>query len=1201
MNKIFNEVIKRKALVLWILALLFTIVSFLKLSSSGSMDREVASLEDRIHKRQQLLEEYALKALEQPDTLFLYFEDFPEDMVIYRYFNSNGIDTLQSWINQFPVSNDDINYYISGYGIGHLNSKNLTNTPLAYVTNVEQYMNLGSAWYIVKRYEKDNMKVISALLVQTDYPTENTLLKNKVNPNLSLKEHFSIVPVAYDESYVIKGKEGGILFSVLKKLPAQGKESAVELRWLAMICAISALFINLYKRRRFSNFFLLSGLLVLIWFIAKYQSSQLQTDLELFSPNLYADFGLFNSLADLLMANTLIFLFLVAIFMMRRSISRTIFKAGVRKKRVIKMVLIMIPISLVPYIHISLKSVILNSSIALELYKIDEITIYTLLVYLSYSLLFLYLLFSLQLLRPFYGFLRRNSLLKPRNLMIYILLVSLYTVLTISITGFRKESDRNRVVTTKLSSERDLNAELQLKDVGRQIEIDPILIYWINSPGWKVIVSTRIAETYLWNVLQRYNLRMTRCLDGEQIGLRDQKLYVPCTSYFDNQIINYGTPLYEGSGFYFMNYPNGNTGYLGAFKYFSPSGVTRLYLEFDSKFLKEAAGYPEELLSYTKHDNYFIPRNYSYGKYLNNRLVSYNGDYNYPVVPPADFSGGYSAFRKDGYLHFVNKFTSEDMVILSRHERNPFSYLITFSYITLFYSLIFFVVTGSRRKGSLYRLPRNSFRGKITTLILSSLVGALLFLGAGSIWFSINFFNNSNRAQMAEKLNSVQSSLSDKSRDVQQYNDQEFNNAALMESMNRLSNNTQTDINVYGSDGRLLRTTQTEIFDSFLLGTRMNPKAYFEIVHNNKKQFVNKENIAGNEYYSLYAPLYNQNGTLIAIANIPYFTKLTGMNSDSSTIIATIINIYLLLLLAAVFGGVALSNSISKPLAEISKKMELTDITQKPEHIDYTQKDELGILVGSYNKMVDDLEESAKILAQGEREQAWREMARQIAHEIKNPLTPMRLSIQHLVRLKEQGMEDWPRRFDLLANSLIEQIDILSDAASEFSSFSRFYSEELRDVELNSLIKEQIVLFSNRDNISVSFSSNCKEAIVFARRTQLTRVLVNLLSNAVQSLEKKEKGKISVTLRLSRSYYEVSVEDDGAGVPENLSNRLFKPNFTTKSGGTGLGLAICRSIIEQSQGEIFYSLSQKLGGANFTFRLPVKERELFTSGGEKSE
>jgi nitrogen fixation/metabolism regulation signal transduction histidine kinase len=163
--------------------------------------------------------------------------------------------------------------------------------------------------------------------------------------------------------------------------------------------------------------------------------------------------------------------------------------------------------------------------------------------------------------------------------------------------------------------------------------------------------------------------------------------------------------------------------------------------------------------------------------------------------------------------------------------------------------------------------------------------------------------------------------------------------------------------------------------------------------------------------------------------------------------------------------------------------------------------------------MADDLNESTKRLAQSEREQAWREMARQIAHEIKNPLTPMRLSIQHLIRLKQEGSPKWLEHFDKIVASLLEQIDILSNAASEFSNFSRFNTEDPVEVDLNALIREQMVLFSTFENIRIHFESNVRKATVRVRRTQWVSVLVNLLSNAVQSVQGQAIGVISVQLK----------------------------------------------------------------------------------------
>lgn len=1177
---------RKKTTILWLCALFFTIASFMEFSTPGAMDREVARLESVIHKRQQILEDFALKALNTPEDEFISFEDLPRDMVIYRYFE----DTLQSWANQLPISNDDIFFFPFGYRINHLNSRVVTNTPLAYLELAEQYVNLGSAWYIVNVAVKEKQTVVSALLVQTEYPTENSALNNRINPNFYLRKQLSIVPVTFDESYIVHGKDGGVLFSVLKTLPGKGSSTGVALRWFAILAVILALFSNLQGKRGIKDFFSLLAGLIVVRFVAIYQARELQGELEIFSPNLYADYGIFGSLADLLINNLLIFLIVLALFMIRKSLALTALKAGRFKKKALSFVFALIPLSLLPYIFFSMRSLILNSSIVMELYKIDEITEYTFFVYISYGLLFLGLLFSLQLFRPFLESGKRFSFMERVPMALYITAVSVFTLATVSYYGYIKEFNRSRVWTTKMSVERDLTLELQLKSLEKFIENDPIIGLWVRLDQSAETINNRLTEAYFWSILQKYDMRITTCKQNSmlitEISNQDAAP-VHCVSFYDTEISRYGMRLGDNSSFYFMNNYNGRISYLGVFPFIAFGEEIILYIELDSKFLRESIGYPDLLLDHKKLDNYNIPSGYSYAKYLNEKLISYGGRYNYSLIYENDYITGYRTERKNGYLHFINKISDENMIIISRPERNAFQYTVSFSYLMLFYSLMILGLIRIRHRGFIYNLPKNSFRWKITVLIISSLVFALFAMGAGSVWFSIRYFNESNREEMEEKMNTVQSTLSYYSKYAQKYNDQQFNNMRLLEAMNRLSNTAQIDINVYGSDGLLLRTTRSEIFDRYLLGTRMNPEAYREIVNNNKKQVINREDVGVLSYYSLYAPLFNVDGKLIAIANIPYFSRQSDFRKDASSIIAAIINIYLLLLIGAVFGGIALSNSISKPLAEISKKMQLLDISEQPEHINYTNRDELGILVAAYNKMVDDLNESTIRLAQSEREQAWREMARQIAHEIKNPLTPMRLSIQHLMRLKEQGVKEWPERFEALANSLIEQIDILSDAAGEFSSFSRFYSEDMTRFDLNSLIKEQIILFNTRDNIVLNLESDQPDAFVHARKTQITRVFVNLLSNAYQAVELQDNGQILVTINRDDIFFEVSVHDNGSGVPDNLTHRLFKPNFTTKSGGTGLGLAICRSIMEQSQGSVKYSTSERLGGACFTVYIPV--------------
>jgi signal transduction histidine kinase len=1178
-------------------AIVSATLSFVEFSTVESLDREVDLLETRIHNRQEVLESYVTRVLEMPDDEFVTFDDFPDDMVIYRYFD----DTLQSWVNRFPIANDDIDFFPFAYRINHLNSRVVTNTPLAYLRFGEQYVNLGSAWYVVKVYVDRNQTIISALLIQTEYPTENNILENKINPNFSLSKQLDIVPVTYDESYLVRGREGGVLFTVLKRLPVRAGEMGTMLRWISILLVISALVSNLLSRRSVRDYIAFVAGLFLVRMAALFQAAELQGESELFSPALFADSGIFSSLGELLINNVAIVLFVLSVFVVRRHIYRIAFGKTLFLRIVTALVVVAIPLLLLPYIHYTIHSLVVNSGIVLEPFKIDEISIYTVMVYISYSLLFTSLVLSLQLLRPLVPGLRKVEFLGRRSLMVYISLISLYTLLAVSYYGFRKEFNENRVWTTKMSVERDLNLELQLLSLEKFIERDPAIASLVTvSQDIEVInnnleiINNRLTEAYFWNVLQRYDMRLYVCLPNtvrvDDISIA-QSPAQHCNNFYENEINRYGMPLGERSGFFFMNNYNGRISYLGAFVFYRYDTEFRLYIELDSKFIKESIGYPGLLMDNKSMDGFNLPPGYSYGKYLNGRLVSYGGDFNYPIKVSQEYEPGYYTERSEGYIHFIHKISGENHMVMSRPERSLLPYVVSFSYLVLFYSFFILGLFQIRKVNILYNVPRNSFRWKIMMLIISALVVALFALGAGSVWVSVRFFNQNVFSQMEEKMNSVQTTLSYRSKYVNRYNDQRFNNLALMETMNRLSNTAQVDINVYTPEGMLLRTTRSEIFDSYLLGTRMDPEAYNEIVYNNKKQFINRERLGNLDYYSLYAPLFNVDGKLIAIVNIPYFSRENSFRSDASSIIAAIINIYLLLMIGAVFVGIALSNSIARPLIEISRKMQLLDISEQPEHIDYNHRDELGILVAAYNKMVDDVDESTKRLAQSEREQAWREMARQIAHEIKNPLTPMRLSIQHMMRLKERDVPDWNKKFDTLAKSLIEQIDILSEAAGEFSSFSRFYYEKQARFDLITLIREQIVLFNTRDNVSISMKTSVKSASVYSRKGQITRVLVNLLSNAVQALEKNKEGKILVSLGRDAEFWKMTIDDSGAGVPEDLRYRLFKPNFTTKSGGTGLGLAICRSIMEQSGGTIHYEKSSMLGGASFVVRIPVVEDE----------
>ena len=248
--------------------------------------------------------------------------------------------------------------------------------------------------------------------------------------------------------------------------------------------------------------------------------------------------------------------------------------------------------------------------------------------------------------------------------------------------------------------------------------------------------------------------------------------------------------------------------------------------------------------------------------------------------------------------------------------------------------------------------------------------------------------------------------------------------------------------------------------------------------------------------------------------------------------------------------------------------------------------------------MVKELSDSSLQLAQAERDKAWSQMARQVAHEIKNPLTPIKLEIQRLIRLKQKGNPKWEEKFDQVSSVVLEHIDILTDTANEFSTFAKLYSEDPVVMDLDRTLKDQLMIFDNREGIRIRYIG-MENALVKAPKPQLIRVFVNLITNAVQAVEIMRKeaqengeeaplGRVLICLRNSTrdGCYDVVFDDNGPGVKDENLSKLFTPNFTTKSGGTGLGLAICRNIVEKCDGEISYQKSFSLGGASFTVTLP---------------
>lgn len=387
------------------------------------------------------------------------------------------------------------------------------------------------------------------------------------------------------------------------------------------------------------------------------------------------------------------------------------------------------------------------------------------------------------------------------------------------------------------------------------------------------------------------------------------------------------------------------------------------------------------------------------------------------------------------------------------------------------------------------------------------------------------------------------------------------------------------DIHVYGLNGELLASSSPALFNNGVLSHRMAPQAIFSEEH----MTVCYEYIGSQPYLVSYVPFHNGSFVTIGYIAMPSFLSEQTRNEEVDKLLARLLPPYIIVLLVALFFAFAAARSMTAPISMLTDKMRRFKIGGSDNHIDYPYHDELGALVERYNMLVDQVEESAEQLARAEREGAWRTMARQIAHEINNPLTPMKLSVQKL-QLK-RGKEDFDEYFEKTTKMLIAEIDNLAHIAQSFSAFAKQPEVITTEVDVAEKLSNVITLQrANDEQIPVRYVGADTGVIVRADNEQISQVFVNIIRNALQA------SPTDIIVMLNTAYSEkevqISISDDGTGIPEDIQSRIFQPNFTTKSNGNGLGLAISKHIVEGSGGRIEFETSPK--GTTFYIYLRKK-------------
>ena len=392
------------------------------------------------------------------------------------------------------------------------------------------------------------------------------------------------------------------------------------------------------------------------------------------------------------------------------------------------------------------------------------------------------------------------------------------------------------------------------------------------------------------------------------------------------------------------------------------------------------------------------------------------------------------------------------------------------------------------------------------------------------------------------------------------------------------------EINFFDLKGKLLISSKA-IFKFDKDKPKINPSTLKIIQSSLDKRYIEFSKVDGQSFRSSYSYLKDTKFKPMGILNLPYEENTEFYDNEVQNFLIRFGQVYIFMFLISIILSYFLSSYITKSLKIISDKIEETQLNQRNEKIVIEDgSKEINLLIKSYNTMVDKLEESATILAQSEREQAWREMAKQVAHEIKNPLTPMRLTVQSFQRKFDPNDPNITQKLDDYTKTILQQIDTMTAVAGAFSNFATMPAQQNETLNVVRIVKMALEIF-NEDYIQ--FSALEDEIIAKLDRTQLIRVITNLVKNATQAIPESQFHKsIVVKVKRRNNNVEIAVKDNGIGIQKQDISRIFEPKFTTKTSGMGLGLGIIKNIIENYKGTITFE-STYGKGTTFRVSLPI--------------
>ncbi|GHB76613.1 hypothetical protein GCM10007390_33190 [Persicitalea jodogahamensis] len=815
-------------------------------------------------------------------------------------------------------------------------------------------------------------------------------------------------------------------------------------------------------------------------------------------------------------------------------------------------------------------------------------------------LAYILILYLSRLTRSFYGFRYPTTVYYFLGAMV----CAVMATFVVEKQEARKDTLNKKEFGRRLVSDNDLYTEFLLGKTGDVIVKDPELITLLSGkvPLAREIIRQRVKTNYLDDYLNQYDVEVIPFDSaGKPLDSVDK---VQDYAYYRNKYARPAIATANPTVFLASDMPPlstsdtvsktafkpGNRMHYISFVRFGVSGQPTGYIVLDLRQRRSTplSRNPELIL-----DDRFIQthetREYSYAIYEKGQQLYSNGTFNYERKFPTSNLKNPELYQNgltlSNYRHVGEMGTRDRVIVVSSKAWELRGLLANFSFLYLILVVVVsLVILAHALRYGFMNLPL-TFSTKIQVLLNAAFILPLLIV----LFFvlrviSDNYKENQKNAHLDNSRNLSANVLSL----LDNYEQSRMSQAYFGQQIQQIARDADLDINLYDTTGHLILSSQPLVYQSGLISKLINPLARKQIIEQKEYQVLLDESLGRKEYSTAYTGLKSYDQQLLGILSIPYFDAKPSLDRQIIDIVASVLIVFTVMLLVFLFVSYVAANLLIDPLRVLTKKISTTNLDQLNEPLPWHSNDEIGTLIKKYNKMLLNLDMSKQTLSSTEKQSAWRDMARQVAHEIKNPLTPMKLKIQQLQRTIRRDDPEALAKVNLAMESIIEQIDNIGYIAQSFSDIAKMPPPQNEVFEVTGVLNKAYELHSNDKSLAISREFAPGPLFVSGDSKQFGASINNLIINAQQSVPESRLAEIVLKLYTHNDTVIVEVKDNGSGIAQNIRSRVFLPNFTTREDGTGLGLAMAKRIIEYAGGSIWFETEEGTG-TTFFLSLPLAE------------